>query len=93
MTTLGLLGSLGPLEIGAILLVGILLFGKRLPEVGRGLGKSIVEFKKGLKDVTDEIDEASSQTKSLPKEAEAAPKPIADSQSETTVSRSDPVSS
>lgn len=93
MTTLGLLGSLGPLEIGAILLVGILLFGKRLPEVGRGLGKSIVEFKKGLKDVTDEIDEASSQAKSLPKEAEAAPKPIADSQSETTVSRSDPVSS
>ena len=93
MTTLGLFGSLGPLEIGAILLVGILLFGKRLPEVGRGLGKSIVEFKKGLKDVTDEIDEASSQAKSLPKEAEAAPKPIADSQSETTVSRSDPVSS
>ncbi len=93
MTTLGLLGSLGPLEIGAILLVGILLFGKRLPEVGRGLGKSIVEFKKGLKDVTDEIDEASSQAKSLPKEAEAAPKPIADSQPETTVSRSDPVSS
>jgi sec-independent protein translocase protein TatA len=93
MTTMGLFGSLGPLEIGAILLVGILLFGKRLPEVGRGLGKSIVEFKKGLKDVTDEIDVASAEAKSLPKDAEAAPKPISETQSEASVSRSDPVGS
>ena len=93
MTTLGLFGSLGPVEIGVILLIGILLFGKRLPEVGRGLGKSIVEFKKGLKDVTDEIDVAAAEAKKLPKEAEAAPKPIEETQSETTVSRSDPVGS
>ena len=45
------------MEIAIILMVGLLLFGRRLPEVGRGLGKSIVEFKKGLKDVTDEIDQ------------------------------------
>jgi len=36
--------------------IGLLLFGKRLPEVGRGLGKSIVEFKKGLAGIEDEID-------------------------------------
>ena len=36
--------------------IGILLFGKRLPEVGRSLGKGIVEFKKGLKGLEDEID-------------------------------------
>ena len=40
--------------IGAI---GLLLFGKRLPEVGRSLGKGIVEFKKGLKGIEDDIDE------------------------------------
>ena len=28
--------------------VAVLLFGKRLPEVGRSLGKGIIEFKKGL---------------------------------------------
>src|SRR5690349_2419414 len=35
--------------------LGLLLFGKRLPEVGRSLGKGIVEFKKGLKGVEEEI--------------------------------------
>src|SRR5688572_8759062 len=38
--------------IGAI---GLLIFGKRLPEVGRSLGKGIVEFKKGLSGVEDEV--------------------------------------
>ena len=38
--------------------VALLIFGKRLPEVGRSLGQSIVEFKKGLKGVKDEMDEA-----------------------------------
>src|SRR4051794_15556370 len=31
-----------------ILAVGLLIFGRRLPEVGKNLGKTIVEFKKGL---------------------------------------------
>ena len=44
--------------IGAI---GLLLFGKRLPEVGRSLGKGIVEFKKGLKGIEEEVTTASSQ--------------------------------
>ena len=39
-----------------LLAIGILLFGNRLPEVGRSLGKGIVEFKKGLKGVEDDID-------------------------------------
>jgi sec-independent protein translocase protein TatA len=46
-------------EIIIILLVALLLFGRRLPEVGRSLGRGIVEFKKGLKGVEDEIDKAS----------------------------------
>ena len=36
--------------------IAVLLFGKRLPEVGRSLGKGIVEFKKGLSGVADEMD-------------------------------------
>ena len=38
-----------------VALVALLLFGKRLPEVGRSLGKGIAEFKKGLHDVSDEM--------------------------------------
>jgi len=41
--------------------VGLLLFGKRLPEVGRSLGKGIVEFKKGLKGIEEEVNVASNQ--------------------------------
>ena len=36
--------------------IAVLLFGKRLPEVGRSLGKGIVEFKKGLNGVADDLD-------------------------------------
>ena len=45
--------------------LGLLLFGKRLPEVGRSLGRSIVEFKKGLKGVEDEVEEASTAARKL----------------------------
>jgi sec-independent protein translocase protein TatA len=41
-----------------ILIVGLLFFGKRLPEVGRSLGKGIVEFKKGLEGIEEDIEHA-----------------------------------
>ncbi len=44
-----------PLHLLVIGVVALLLFGKRLPEVGRSLGRGISEFRKGLRDVTDEI--------------------------------------
>lgn len=37
----------------------LLIFGRRLPDVARSIGKSIVEFKKGLRDVKDDIDQRS----------------------------------
>ena len=40
--------------IGAL---GLLIFGKRLPEVGRSLGKGIVEFKKGLKGIEEDVEQ------------------------------------
>lgn len=47
-------------------LIGLLLFGKRLPEVGRSLGKGIIEFKKGLKGVEDDMDNQVSSTSAKP---------------------------
>jgi sec-independent protein translocase protein TatA len=48
----------GPLEMTLIAAVGLLLFGKRLPEVGKGLAGGIMSFKKGLREVENEIDSA-----------------------------------
>src|ERR1044071_10459590 len=58
---LAALGVPGGAEWILILAFGLLIFGKRLPEVGRSLGKGIVEFKKGLKGVEDEVEEAAAQ--------------------------------
>ena len=44
--------------IGAL---GLLIFGKRLPEVGRSLGKGIVEFKKGLKGIEEDVTQVDQQ--------------------------------
>ncbi len=48
--------NLGPMEMIIVMGIAVLLFGKRLPEVGRSLGKGIVEFKKGLNGVADDFD-------------------------------------
>jgi len=51
-----LLFSLGMPEIILIALAILLLFGgKKIPELMRGLGKGVSEFKKGVKDIEDEI--------------------------------------
>lgn len=51
--------GLGPWELLVIFAVILLLFGaKRLPEIARGLGKGISEFKSAVKDTTDEIKSA-----------------------------------
>lgn len=50
--------NLGFPEMMTLLIIGVLLFGRKLPEVGRYLGKGIVEFKKGIKGLEDEFDPA-----------------------------------
>jgi sec-independent protein translocase protein TatA len=60
------IGMPGPMEMLIIAGFGLLLFGKRLPEVGKGMARGIVEFKKGLREVTDEIDTASSASAKSP---------------------------
>src|SRR5579859_7585318 len=50
--------NLNPTELMVVLGVAVLLFGKRLPEVGRSLGKGIIEFKKGIRGIEDDLDAA-----------------------------------
>ena len=59
-------GNLGAGEIILIVLVILLLFGaKKIPELARGIGKGMGEFKKGLKDVQDEIKAAENDAKKI----------------------------
>ncbi len=52
--------NLGPYEIIIIGVVMLILFGNRLPEVMRSMGKGVVEFKRGLKETQNEISSAGS---------------------------------
>ena len=48
----------GPMETIVILAILVLLFGRRLPEIARNMGKSLTEFKRGIKDSEDELHKA-----------------------------------
>lgn len=76
----------GGLEVVLILVVILILFGaKKIPELAKGLGQGIKEFKKATREVTDEIQNTTT-------DAPPPTKPAANSQppSATTVSQSTP---
>jgi sec-independent protein translocase protein TatA len=58
------IGGIGTAELIVIGIIALLLFGKRLPEVARSLGKGIVEFKKGVRGIEDEVDGATYRSES-----------------------------
>ncbi|NQT37331.1 MAG: twin-arginine translocase TatA/TatE family subunit [Planctomycetes bacterium] len=61
--------SPGPLELLVIGGIILLLFGNRLPSVMRSMGRGIVEFKKGVSGIEDDVDKAVEQdTSASPKE-------------------------
>jgi sec-independent protein translocase protein TatA len=68
VTTLAF-GMPGWQELLILGVIGLLIFGKRLPEVGRSIGKGIVEFKKGLAGIDEEVDAAVEKQKQLDAEA------------------------
>ena len=58
---LAFIGSLGVWEMSIVGGIALLLFGKRLPEVARGLGSSIVAFKKGISGIEDDVKEVNKE--------------------------------
>ncbi len=56
-----MLPTLGLPEMIIFGIIALLLFGKRLPEVARSLGKGIVEFKKGVKGIDDDVESSTYQ--------------------------------
>ena len=60
----------GPLELIIIAIVALLVFGKRLPEIARGLGKSLIEFKKGVSEAKNTKDELLSDVTKVKDELE-----------------------
>ena len=55
----------GPLEITIILVVALLLFGRRLPEIARNIGKSMTEFKKGINEAKETKDDLEKDVKEI----------------------------
>lgn len=62
-----MIGNIGPLEIGIVLVIALLVFGpKKLPELGRSVGSGMREFKDGITNHHERLDAAA--------EAEEPPK-------------------
>ncbi|MBI4587054.1 MAG: twin-arginine translocase TatA/TatE family subunit [Planctomycetes bacterium] len=58
MSHIAFLNAPSPMAMLILLIIALLLFGKKLPEVARSLGKGIIEFKKGMQGIEDDMDKA-----------------------------------
>ena len=77
--------GVGMPEMIILAIVGLLLFGKRLPEVARNLGKGITEFKKGVRGIEDEVDTSSTSSSRPSSRPAAEDRPV-----ETTAPKFEP---
>jgi sec-independent protein translocase protein TatA len=78
--------SPGPQEMMVVGVIALLLFGKRLPEVAKNLGKGLSEFKKGMQGFQDEVRRESDVTNhsidyTPPSKSSSADRPVAESDS------------
>lgn len=65
--------GLGLPEIILILLVALLLFGaKRLPELGKSFGRTLTEFKKGVRDIGSAVEISAPEADKQPPAKEAS---------------------
>jgi sec-independent protein translocase protein TatA len=59
-------GSIGPMELIIVLVIALIVLGpKKLPEVGRSVGKGMREFKDSLNGITDDDDDDEDEPSSL----------------------------
>lgn len=66
MTTLFAFGMPGPMEMVVIMVVAVLLFGRRLPKIAYDMGNSFTQFKKGLAEpIEDMRNEIERETRSI----------------------------
>jgi sec-independent protein translocase protein TatA len=63
-------GSIGPAELIVILIIALLIFGKRLPEIARSLGRSLNEFKKGMNEAAEVKDDIKKDVNKIKDEIE-----------------------
>jgi sec-independent protein translocase protein TatA len=69
LQTIAFIQNIGGPEWMVILVIALLIFGRRLPEVARSLGKSVNEFKKGMREFQDSADEVASDLNKATNEA------------------------
>ncbi|MCA8949900.1 MAG: twin-arginine translocase TatA/TatE family subunit [Planctomycetes bacterium] len=55
-SVLGILPSLGFQEMFVLLVIGLLLYGRNLPEAGRSLGRIVAQLKRGFNEFKDQLD-------------------------------------
>jgi sec-independent protein translocase protein TatA len=79
--------GISPWEMLVVLVIGVLLFGRNLPSVGKQLGRSLMEFKKGLSDIQSEVNAAAYSEPAKPR---AAQRYVAEEYDEPTAPKFEP---
>jgi sec-independent protein translocase protein TatA len=82
--------GLGPLEICVIGAIAVMIYGKRLPEVGRSVGKSIGEMKRSMQSITKEVDISAAMRGDLPAAVSSQRPARRDDESASSSPRFDP---
>lgn len=86
---LALIGPIGAPELIIILVLGLLMFGGKLPDIARSLGRSVNSFKRGLKDLDEGMKEEEQNLSSPPKTLPSASSKPAEGAGATAAASSD----
>jgi sec-independent protein translocase protein TatA len=62
---LAIFGAFSHWELLVVLVIALLIFGRRLPEIARSMGKSLTEFKKGINEAKETKDEFVNDVKEI----------------------------